>query len=291
MKLFFVKMQSLGNDFLILCPNLNFFEISSLDETHFKFLADRRFGIGADQILIVKESAADLKTDFDYIIINSDGKEVEQCGNGARCVKKFLEQKKLWMKKDLKLLTKSGVIEVSTLDKNQIKVNMSSPVLTSESINFNPRNLVVEKKTFFNNYFVTWKNKKEFKFSPVSMGNPHIVFWVDDLSDESLEDFSIWFMNSDYFANGVNMEFCHLLDHATIKMRVFERGVGETLACGTGACASVVCGINNNYLKKNVDIDVIATGGTMKVSWDGTLNNPVFLSGPAKIVFEGVVEL
>lgn len=291
MKLFFVKMQSLGNDFLVLCPDLNFFEISKLKVKHFKFLADRRFGIGADQILIVKKSAVDFESDFDYIIINSDGKEVEQCGNGARCIKKFLEQKKLWTKKDLKLLTKSGVIEVSTVDNNMIKVDMSSPVLSNDSIDFNPQNLLVEKNTFFNNYFVSWGNKKEFKFSPVSMGNPHIVFWVDDLSDESLEDFSIWFMNSGYFANGVNIEFCRLLNQVTIEMRVFERGVGETLACGTGACASVVCGINNKYLKKNADINVIATGGTMKVSWDGGLDNSVFLSGTAKTVFEGVIEL
>lgn len=283
-------MQSLGNDFLVLCPNLNFFEISKLEKNHYKFLADRRFGIGADQILIVKKSNSNIKADFDYIIINSDGKEVEQCGNGARCVKKFLEQKKLWTKRNLLLNTKSGLIKVSTIDNNLIKVNMSSPVLTPDSIGFDPKNLEVEKRSFFNNYIITWQNEDKFKFSPVSMGNPHVVFWVDDLSSKSLKDFSTWFVNSDYFANGVNIEFCHLLDKVTIEMRVFERGVGETLACGSGACASVVSGINNNFLTKNKEINVIASGGTMQVSWDGNVNNPVFLSGPAKTVFEGFIE-
>lgn len=291
MKFKFVKMQSLGNDFLVL--NQDFFIGGKLrlDSTNFKFLADRRLGVGADQILLIKKLKDQRGDIFEYRIFNADGKEVEQCGNGARCIFKFIKDHNLSDKDKISLSCRAGLIDVEKIGDDFIRVEMTTPKPGAKEIGFNVKGL--EKNQFKNHeaYWVPWQSQFKFCLFPVSIGNPHVVCWVDDLYSPRVSEFADWIMMSKMFSSGVNLEICKLISTTEIQMRVFERGVGETSACGTGACAAAVSGICLEKLQSETDIIVNVCLGYMIVSWSGSSEDSVFLSGPAKTVFTGEIDI
>jgi len=276
MKLSFTKMQGTGNDFVV----LNAYSRSlNLSVDQYRFLANRHYGIGCDQILVV-EKAQHRDIDFRYRIFNADGSEVEQCGNGARCFAKYVYKKGLTNKKDIRVETNSGVIVLHITDDEKIVVDMGSPNFIPELIPLN-----VEHQSPV--YEVTLEESK-IQFSCLSLGNPHAVVLVDDISAEEVDRIGLIMGKSSLFPNGVNVGFMQVLDSKHLLLRVFERGVGETLACGTGACAAVVAGINMSLLDNHVEVKL--SGGSLLIDWDGQ-DSSVRLAGDAKFVFEGEIDI
>jgi diaminopimelate epimerase len=267
----FTKMHGAGNDFVV----INGLEqsIAYTAELITK-LADRHFGVGCDQVLIV-EQPENSENDFKYRIFNADGQEVEQCGNGARCFARFVYEKGLTPKTSLQVETAGGVIVLHVSDKG-IRVDMGKPVFLPEQIPFNGKS---QKKQ----YTITI-DQENFTIAAVSMGNPHLVYQVSDIHNGEFERLGAVFESHPDFPERVNAGFMEVVNRSHIKLRVFERGVGETLACGSGACAAVVSGIMNGLLDSEVQVDLL--GGTLWVTWQGDGTN-VIQTGPAEFVFEG----
>lgn len=283
MKLRFTKMQGAGNDFVVLDATREPLELSP---AQYRFLADRRFGIGADQILIVGPSPAP-GIDFSYRIVNADGSEVEQCGNGARCFVRFVRDAGLTDKDTIRVQTLSGVIEPRLQVDGRVTVDMGAPIFDPQRIPFDSRGLHPRLV----NGFELWPLAvagRAVEIAAVSMGNPHAVKRVDDVDTASVAELGPAIEGHSRFPKKVNAGFLQVLTRRHVKLRVYERGAGETLACGTGACAAVVSGIRLGWLDSQVDVDT--RGGRLSIEWAGG-DAPVLMTGPAVRVFDGGIEL
>jgi diaminopimelate epimerase len=280
MKLHFTKMHGIGNDFIVLDHTKSPFQLT---KEIIQSLSHRQLGIGFDQLLIVEIST--LKdVDFKYRIFNQDGNEVEQCGNGARCFYRFVKDKHLTDKTSIRVETKSGVIELTEDHEHMIEVNMGEPI-------FNPKLIPFISDTEKNEYSISIDlpdQKGLINIAALSMGNPHAVITVEDINKAHVKTLGAYLESHALFPKRVNVGFMEIVTPHHIRLRVFERGVGETLACGTGACAAAVSGIKRHLLTTPVKVDM--TGGSLTIDWKGN-TNPVMMKGPAVTIFEGAIEI
>jgi len=275
-KLKFTKMHGAGNDFVVIDGvRQDIF----LNPEQLRLLADRHFGIGCDQVLIVKRSKNE-EADFRYLIFNADGGEVEQCGNGARCFVRFVHDHKLTSKREIVVETKSGLISPRLEDDGRVTVNMGAPIFEVSRIPFESDNQAVIQPLEVNGETV--------QITAVSMGNPHAVQIVQDIEQAPVARLGPLIEHHPRFPRRVNAGFMQVVDRGHIKLRVYERGSGETLSCGTGACAAVVSGIQRGLLDSVVQ--VATHGGLLTISWAGG-GAPVIMTGPAITVFEGEINL
>lgn len=283
MKLKFTKMHGAGNDFVVIDA---IHQDINLTTEQWQFIADRRFGIGADQILIVeKPQSPDI--DFRYRIFNNDGGEVEQCGNGARAFARFVTEKGLTDKKAIQVETMSGVIAPRIEDDGEITVDMGAPRLVPEEVPFNREGLT-GKPQHEDTLWPLDVHQKTTWISVVSMGNPHAVQVVDDAEKAPVAIDGPTIEHHPRFPKRVNAGFMQIVNRHEINLRVYERGAGETLACGTGACAAVVAGIRRGLLDSPTRVNT--HGGQLTITWEGGQHH-VFLTGPAVSVFEGEIEI
>lgn len=283
MRLRFTKMQGAGNDFVVIDGVNQRFEPN---EHKLRRLADRRFGVGADQILVV-EPATRPGVDFRYRIFNADGGEVEQCGNGARCFVKFVHARGLSDKRALRVETAAGVIVPVLEDDGEVTVDMGPPRFEPQQVPFDAAGLVARQEGRARLWPLT-VHGHEVLLSVLSIGNPHAVQVVHDVETAPVTKDGPVLEHHPRFPRRVNAGFMQVLDRHTIKLRVWERGAGETLACGSGACAAAVAGIERGLLDSPVT--VIARGGRLRIAWEGA-GAPVLLTGPAETVFEGEIEI
>ncbi|MEB0031584.1 diaminopimelate epimerase [Undibacterium sp. RTI2.1] len=283
MKLKFTKMHGAGNDFVVI-DAIN--QAISFTTEQWKLLADRRFGVGADQILVVERSDT-AGIDFRYRIYNADGGEVEQCGNGSRAFVRFVIDKKLTTKSAIKVETMSGIIEPRLEADGRITVNMGAPILDAVAVPFDAAGLNATPQGH-DSLWPLLINGKAALFSVVSMGNPHAVQVVDDTDTAAVALDGPVIEHHPRFPKRVNAGFMQVRDAQHIRLRVFERGAGETLACGTGACAAAVAGIRRGLLTSPVRVSM--QGGELSIAWQGE-GQPVFLSGPAVTVYEGEIDI
>jgi diaminopimelate epimerase len=283
MKLKFTKMHGAGNDFIVV-DAINQQVDLSIDQ--WRRLADRRFGIGADQILVV-ERPTDAGVDFRYRIFNNDGGEVEQCGNGSRAFVRFVVDKGLTQARSIRVQTMSGIINPRLEEDGSITVDMGAPRLVPADVPFDETGLAGMVQGDDTLWPLPVGDETVF-VSVVSMGNPHAVQVVDDVDAAPVEETGPLIERHVRFPKRVNAGYLQVIDRHHIRLRVFERGAGETLACGTGACAAVVAGIRRGLLDSPVRVS--ARGGELSIAWAGP-DQPVYLSGPAVSVFEGEVEI
>ena len=267
----FTKMEGLGNDFVVVDATRAPFALTS-DEI--RRLADRRFGVGCDQLLVVEPARGD--ADFRYRIFNADGGEVEQCGNGARCFVIFVRERRLTDQREIRVETAGGVIVPRLEDDGEVSVDMGVPRFAPHEIPFidgtgKPSETLVVAG-------------RDYRVSVVSMGNPHAVQIVDDVDAAPVGTIGPAIEAHPRFPMRVNAGFMQIVDRDTIRLRVYERGAGETLACGTGACAAVVAGRRLGLLSSNVRVRT--RGGVLTIAWEGG-DAPVIMKGPARTVFEG----
>ena len=283
MKIKFTKMHGAGNDFVVL-DAVN--QAISLTPAQWKFIADRRFGIGADQMLVV-EKAGSAGVDFRYRIYNADGGEVEQCGNGARAFVKFVTDKGLTGKRSIRVETMSGIIEPRLEDDGRITVDMGAPILAPADVPFDSTALESRPEGQDALWPLDVAGKTNW-ISVVSMGNPHAVQVVADSEAAPVLQDGPLIEHHPRFPRRVNAGFMQVVDRHHVNLRVYERGAGETLACGTGACAAVVAGILRGLLDSPVAVQT--HGGVLSITWEG-LGQPVMMTGPAVSVFEGEIDL
>jgi diaminopimelate epimerase len=272
----FTKMHGLGNDFVVI-DAIN--QLITLTTEQIRRLSDRHFGIGFDQLLLV-EKAISCNADFKYRIFNADGGEVAQCGNGARCFARFVRDKKLSDQDEITVETHSGPLVLRFDDNDLITVNMGVPRHAPAQIP-----LLAEKESRFYTVQVLDTEKA---FGAISMGNPHAVIQVSDIKTAPVAELGKALECHAFFPERVNVGFMQVVDRQHIKLRVFERGAAETLACGSGACAAVVIGIEHNLLDHNVSVEL--PGGMLTINWPGR-GEPVLMTGPAISVFEGQITL
>ncbi len=272
----FTKMHGLGNDFVVI-DAIN--QYVALNAEQIRQLSDRHFGIGFDQLLLV-EKPASANADFKYRIFNADGSEVAQCGNGARCFARFVRDKQLTDKDEIRVDTNSGQLLLHLDEDDLVTVNMGVPRHAPDEIP-----MLVEEES---RYYTVAVNGTERAFGAVSMGNPHAVLQVNDLKTAPVAELGSELERHPVFPERANIGFMQVVDRQHIKLRVFERGTGETLACGSGACAAVVIGIEHNLLDHDAFVEL--PGGELKISWSGR-GEPVFMTGPAVTVFDGTLAL
>jgi diaminopimelate epimerase len=276
MKLRFTKMHGLGNDFVVFD---GISQAVALSAEQCRRIADRHFGVGCDQILLVeKPTRGDV--DFRYRIFNADGGEVEQCGNGARCFVRFVHDHGLTAKTAIRVETASGVIEPRLLDNGLVTVDMGAPRFAPADVPFaaDAEALTYPLKV----------GQHVIEIAIVSMGNPHAVLKVNDLDSAPVDILGAAIESHQRFPQRVNAGFMQVLTPHDIRLRVYERGAGETLACGTGACAAAVAGIRQGWLQSPVSVHT--KGGDLVIAWAGK-GQPVYMTGPAVTVFEGEIEL
>ncbi|NBY71092.1 MAG: diaminopimelate epimerase [Betaproteobacteria bacterium] len=290
MRVHFTKMQGAGNDFVVLDETRGLLGLST---AQYRWLADRHFGVGADQILSVRASPA-AGIDFEYVIHNADGAEVEQCGNGARCFFRYVFDKGLTQRTTLQVLTLAGVISPHITTNGQVRVDMGKPVLALADIPFDAQGLnplplqtgdVVAQVP---PQALLWP-LDDLQVSVLSMGNPHAVALVPDVSKAPVVQLGPRMEQHWRFPKRVNLGFMQVVDPNHIRLRVWERGAGETLACGTGACAAVVAGIRLGLL--DTQVQVSTRGGELQIAWSGSPEDSVMMTGPAQNVFEGEVDI
>lgn len=272
----FTKMQGLGNDFMVLdliSQNLH------INAKHVLRWADRHTGVGFDQLLTV-EAPGDPEADFRYRIYNADGSEVEQCGNGARCFARFVLDKHLTNKRQIRVQTKAGLIELLALSDGRIRVDMGPP-------RFAPSDIPFQADQQADTYGL-WVEDTEVELSALSMGNPHAVLRVESIDQAPVRRLGSKIEQHPRFPNRVNVGFLQVLDTGHGRLRVWERGVGETLACGTGACAAAVTAIRRGWMRSPVRLEL--PGGELLIEWAGS-EQPVMMTGPAVRVFEGQIRL
>jgi diaminopimelate epimerase len=287
MRIPFTKMQGAGNDFVVLDETRGRLGLTA---AHYRFLGDRHFGVGADQILTVRPSPG-AGIDFEYVIHNADGNEVEQCGNGSRCFARFVRDKGLTTKDTIRVKTMKGVIAPQLTPDGRVTVDMGAPVFALEDIPFDASGLTFVPQGSWGNWPlapVGIAQSATVLIAPVSMGNPHGVMVVDNVDTAPVSTLGPAVQASPRFAQGVNVGFLQVLDRSHIRLRVYERGVGETLACGTGACAAVAAGIRLGLLDARVEVQT--RGGVLTIAWAGG-DTPVMMTGPATTVFQGEIEL
>ncbi len=287
MKLFFTKMQGAGNDFVMVNAYDKPFDLTV---EQIRRVCDRKFGVGCDQLLVVERSASE-DADFKYRIFNCDGGEVEMCGNGARCFAVFVRAQGLTNKTRIRCETMRGIIEPEVMKDGRVRVNMGAPVFELDAIPFKATG--VARLSRFKDYLYQIRAVGEDHWvSVVSMGNPHAVKLVGDVSSANVQDIGLAFQSHPAFPRQVNVGFLQILDRTHAKLRVYERGAGETLACGTGACAAVVAGIRRGALDSATEVEM--AGDRLLIEWDGLECDeprPVYLTGPAEIVFDGEIEI
>jgi diaminopimelate epimerase len=276
MLLKFTKMHGAGNDFVVLDGVRQHIHLTP---EQLRLLADRHFGVGCDQILLVEKSL-NPAVDFRYRIFNADGGEVEQCGNGARCFVRYVHDHKLTTKRDIVVETKSGLISPSLTDDGRVTVNMGMPIFEPARIPFVGDGEAIS--------YSLQIDTLKIEVSIVSMGNPHAVQIVNDVEAAQVNTHGPLIERHERFPKRVNAGFMQIVDRSHIKLRVYERGTGETLSCGTGACAAVVTGIRRGVLDGTVQ--VATRGGTLSINWAGN-DAPVLMTGPAISVFEGEIIL
>ena len=275
MTLKFTKMHGAGNDFVVIDATR---KPIGLTQEQVRFLADRHFGVGCDQILLVEKPQNG--GDFRYRIFNADGGEVEQCGNGARCFVRFVHDKGLTDKREIVVETRSGLISPRLENDGRVTVNMGAPIFEPAHIPFNSdRDSLVQPLEV---------NGETVQITAVSMGNPHAVQVVDDVEHAPVIAQGGFIERHPRFPNRVNAGYMQVMDRNHIKLRVYERGAGETLSCGTGACAAVVTGIRRGLL--DTEVQVATRGGTLTINWEGG-EAPVLMTGPAITVFEGEINI
>ena len=276
----FTKMQGIGNDYVY---------VNCLEETVenpgevARKVSDRHFGIGSDGLILIKPS---LEADFEMDMYNSDGSQGAMCGNGIRCVAKYVYDYGLTDKDEISIATKSGIKYVKLQVKNgkvkTVRVDMGAPILNAGLIP-----IVSENPQGINEAITA--GGREYRMTGVSMGNPHAVVYIDDVKGLDIEKIGPLFETHPCFPDRVNTEFSRVLDDHTVEMRVWERGAGETLACGTGACASAVASVLNGYCLRNTDIKVNLIGGTLYINW--TNDGNVLMTGPAAEVCTGEIDV
>lgn len=276
----FTKMHGAGNDYVYI-DAINQ-KINNREELA-RLVSDRHFGVGSDGLILICESK---NADFRMQMFNSDGTEAEMCGNGIRCVGKFVYDKEMTNKETVTIETLAGIKTLDFIIKNgkvnKVKVDMGKPI-------FNPKEIPVKSEE---NPVKNLKLKiedKEFNFTCISTGNPHaIAFIKEDVEEFDLHKYGKIVENHNAFSKKTNVEFINIIDEDNIKMRVWERGSGETLACGTGACASAVAAAINGYTKRKVNVHLL--GGTLEIEWNNE-NNHIYMTGPAETVFEGTLKI
>ncbi|WP_250473401.1 diaminopimelate epimerase [Caballeronia sp. GAFFF1] len=286
MKLKFTKMQGAGNDFVVLD---GYSQALDLSAAQVRALADRHFGVGADQLLLVEKPTVD-GVDFKYRIFNCDGGEVEHCGNGARCFVKFVRDRGLTAASTVRVQVQKGVITLTMQDNGEVTVDMGAPAFDPPRVPFDASGLEGRSEGNDTLWPIDIGGKTRW-VSVVSMGNPHAVQIVDDVEAYPVLAEGPLIERHARFPERVNAGFMQIVDRHSVKLRVFERGAGETLACGTGACAAVAAGIRRGVLESPVRVET--HGGTLTIDWDGARDESaaLFMAGPAATVFEGEIEL
>ena len=287
MRVRFTKMQGAGNDFVVLDETRGRLGLSA---AQYRFLADRHFGVGADQILTVRP-APSADVDFEYVIHNADGGEVEHCGNGARCFVRYVRDKGLTDLNPVRVKVKHGEISLSLNEDGRVTVDMGAPVFDLSRVPFEPKALVAQAMGGFERWPLPLAGGDVAPVSVLSMGNPHAVLLVDNVDTAPVLTWGPQIERHAQFPARVNAGFLQVVDRSNVRLRVFERGVGETLACGTGACAAVVAGIRLGLLDARVDVET--RGGRLTIGWrdNATHDAPVFMTGPATSVFEGEIDV
>ncbi|QSX34067.1 diaminopimelate epimerase [Shewanella avicenniae] len=272
----FTKMHGLGNDFMVVdAVTQNVF----FSPEQIRRLADRNFGVGFDQLLLV-EPPYDPELDFHYRIFNADGSEVEQCGNGARCFARFVKNKGLTQKYKIRVSTSAGKMLLKLEKDGTVTVNMGVPILEPNSVPFKAKKA---EKTY-----LLQAGSQNFLCGVVSMGNPHCVIQVDDVGNTDVDTLGSLLTNHERFPNGVNVGFMQVVSPEHVKLRVYERGAAETLACGSGACAAAAVGQLQGKLAGTVKVDL--PGGSLTISWEGE-GKPLYMTGPAEHVYDGQIQL
>ena len=286
MKLKFTKMHGAGNDFVVLD---GYSEELALTPERVRALADRHFGVGADQLLLVEKPTVD-GVDFRYRIFNCDGGEVEHCGNGARCFVKFVRDRKLTTADRIRVQVQNGIISPAMQPNGEVVVDMGSPVFEPARLPFEASGLEGRREGNDTLWPIDVNGETRW-ISAVSMGNPHAVQVVDDVEAYPVLTEGPLVETHARFPNKVNAGFMEIVSRTEVRLRVFERSAGETLACGTGACAAVAAGIRRGLL--DTPVKVHTHGGTLTIDWDGARdeNASLFMAGPATTVFEGEIEL
>jgi diaminopimelate epimerase len=271
----FTKMHGLGNDFVVI---VGVRQHINLTTEAIKKLANRNLGIGCDQVLLI-EPPSDKNIDFNYRIFNCDGSEVEQCGNGARCMGRYIADQQLSGKKTVLLQTKNRVMEVTIKPKNLVTANMGAPIFTPKEIPFNSQQQ--------DKLYSIEAGSQNFEIAALSVGNPHAVLQVDDIDTAAVEDIGPLIQANKQFPESVNVGFMQIIDRQNIRLRVYERGVGETQACGSGACAAAVAAIQQDLVDSKVKLKLL--GGELSVEWLGE-GEPILMTGPAETVFHGKIK-
>jgi diaminopimelate epimerase len=297
MKIQFTKMQGAGNDFVVLDETRG---LLNLTATQYKFLGDRHFGVGADQILSVRPAPSP-EFDFEYAIHNNDGGEVEHCGNGARCFVRYVRSKGLTTKTSVRVKTVNNALTLTEQPDGRVTVDMGAPFFALEDVPFDAVHAVPETVNLWQKWQLAGTESAQHatelianhaQVAVLSMGNPHAVQVVQDVETAPVHEVGAWMQRHPAFPRRVNAAFMQILSRSAIKLRVYERGAGETLACGTGACAAVVAGIRLGLLDAKVDVHT--HGGLLTIEWpfatQGLAAN-VLLTGPAVTVYEGVIEI
>ena len=276
MKLRFAKMHGLGNDFMVVDMITQHHQ---LDSTQIRALSDRFTGVGFDQLLLVQIPQVP-EADFRFRIFNANGQEVQHCGNGARCIAHFVHDQRLTGKRDIVVQTATDYITLHILANNQVTVDMNVPILEPTRIPF-----IAQSSS--NSYAIN-VNGVTYKIGVISMGNPHCVLIVNDVEQAPVVRLGNQLQHHSRFPQQANIGFMQIIDRKSIKLRVFERGVGETLACGTGACAAVVNGILQGLLNNNVTVHL--RGGNLKIQWRG-VGQKLYMTGSTSHVYEGKIFL
>jgi diaminopimelate epimerase len=285
MRLEFTKMHGAGNDFVVIDATrapLN------LTPEQMRRLGDRRFGVGADQILVVETSTRP-GIDFRYRIFNNSGDEVEHCGNGARCLVRFVHDKGLSRKPVLRVETVNNELELRAADDGRVTVDMNRPLFDHAALPFDSAGLNARALGGFELWPLVLADGSECEVAVLSMGNPHAVQLVADVDAAPVEIVGPQVESHPRFARKVNAGFMQVIDRGQVRLRVFERDAGETLACGTGACAAVVAGIRLGLLDR--EVEVATRGGALRVAWSGSADATVLMTGPAETVFEGSIDI
>ena len=293
----FTKMQGAGNDFVVLDETQGPLQLSA---AQYRFLADRHFGVGADQILSVRsapEGRSDV--DFSYVIHNADGGEVEHCGNGARCFVRYVRDHGLSERDSIRVQTLNRVLELQLQSDGRVTVDMGAPAFALDQVPFDASGLLPQSVAGWDSWPLSLGQagtaqgevQVVVQVAVLSMGNPHAVLWVDEVDSAPVAQWGPLIEGHPRFAQRVNVGFAQVVSRSQLRLRVYERGAGETLACGTGACAAVVAGIRQGLLDAVVEVQT--RGGPLRIAWAGQtdLAAPVRLSGPATRVFEGQIEV
>jgi diaminopimelate epimerase len=285
MRVTFTKMQGAGNDFIVLDETRG---PLGLTAAQYRFLADRHFGVGADQILSVRSSPGE-GVDFEYVIHNADGGEVEHCGNGARCFLRYVRDKGLIDRDTVRVKVKNGVIVLTMQADGRVTVDMGAPVFDLARVPFEPGGLRPQPAGSWEVWPLPLAGGDVAPVAVLSMGNPHAVMVVPDVDAAPVAEWGAQIERHPCFPQRVNAGFMQVQGRDHVRLRVYERGAGETLACGTGACAAVVAGIRQGLLAERVDVQT--RGGLLTIEWPGRSDAHVKMTGPAATVFEGEIDV